>query len=90
MLDPRRLSVGQCQRVAIARALANDPQLILADEPTAALDAESGREAIELLRQLTAETGKTVVVVTHDHRILPYADRVVRVEQGELNEQSPC
>ena len=89
LLDPRRLSVGQCQRVAIARALANDPQLILADEPTAALDADSGREAIELLRQLTAETGKTVVVVTHDHRILHYADRVVRVEHGELNEQSP-
>jgi len=87
--DPRRLSVGQCQRVAIARALAADPSLILADEPTAALDAESGLQAIELLRKLTVAAGKTAVVVTHDHRILQYADRVVHIEGGGLHEAPP-
>jgi putative ABC transport system ATP-binding protein len=87
--DPRRLSVGQCQRVAIARALAADPALILADEPTAALDAESGLQAMELLRKLTVAAGKTAVVVTHDHRILQYADRVVRIEGGGLHEAPP-
>jgi len=84
--DPRRLSVGQCQRVAIARALAADPALVLADEPTAALDADSGRAAMELLRELTVAAGKTAVVVTHDHRILEYADRVVHIERGALRE----
>jgi len=84
--QPNRMSVGQCQRVAFARALVGDPQLILADEPTASLDAESGQLAMELLRQLTVDAGKTVVVVTHDHRILPFADRVLNVANGKLKE----
>ncbi len=83
---PKKMSVGQCQRVAFARALVGDPKLILADEPTASLDAESGQLAMELLRQLTVDAGKTVIVVTHDHRILPYADRVINVANGKLRE----
>ena len=85
---PSRMSVGQCQRVALARALVAQPRLILADEPTASLDAESGQQAMELLRQLTVGTGKTIIVVTHDHRILPYADRVLKVGSGKLSEAS--
>lgn len=85
--DPRRLSVGQCQRVAIARALAADPDLILADEPTASLDAETGQQAMRLLRSLTVEAGKTVIVVTHDNRIVSFADRILNMENGKLQEQ---
>lgn len=85
--QPSKMSVGQCQRIALARALVGDPELILADEPTASLDAESGQQAMELLRQLTVDAGKTVVVVTHDHRILPYADRVLNVASGKLSER---
>ncbi len=84
--QPNKMSVGQCQRVALARALVGDPKLILADEPTASLDAESGQQAMELLRQLTVDAGKTMVVVTHDHRILPYADRVFNVANEKLQE----
>ena len=87
--QPSKMSVGQCQRVAFARALVGDPKLILADEPTASLDAETGQLAMDLLRQLTVDTGKTVVVVTHDHRILPYADRVLNVANGKLQEALP-
>jgi putative ABC transport system ATP-binding protein len=79
-----QLSVGQCQRVALARALVGDPELILADEPTAALDAAHGQTAIQLLRDLTRRAGTTVVVVTHDQRILPFADRVLQLENGKL------
>ena len=79
-----QLSVGQCQRVAFARALAADPDLILADEPTASLDAETGRQALELLRRLAIDAGKTVIVVTHDPRILSFAGRIVRMENGRL------
>lgn len=84
---PQRLSVGQCQRIAVARAVAADPQLVLADEPTASLDAESGKQAMRLLRELTVEEGKTLVIVTHDHRILPSggaADRIVSMDSGRL------
>lgn len=87
--SPSRMSVGQCQRVAVARALAADPPLVLADEPTAALDAVAGRQAMQLLRELTVESGKTLVVVTHDHRILPAAgspDRIVAMDSGRLVE----
>lgn len=84
---PDRLSVGQCQRIALARALAADPALVLADEPTAALDAQAGQSAIELLRRLTADVGKTAVIVTHDHRILHHADRVLDVNCGALAER---
>ncbi len=82
--EPKRLSVGQCQRVALARALAADPPLILADEPTAALDAELGQQAMQLLTSLTVEMGKTAIVVTHDPRIEQYADRIFVMEQGRL------
>jgi putative ABC transport system ATP-binding protein len=87
-VHPHRLSVGQCQRVAIARALVADPDLILADEPTASLDAKTGQQAIELLRNLTSNYGKTVIVVTHDSRILPFADRVLHMENGKLEERT--
>jgi putative ABC transport system ATP-binding protein len=86
-VQPHRLSVGQCQRVAFARALVADPDLILADEPTAALDAKTGQQEMELLRRLTVESGRTVVVVTHDPRILGFADRVVHIENGTLEER---
>lgn len=80
------LSGGECQRVAIARALANNPDLILADEPTASLDAANGREVMQLLRQLTSQQGKTAIVVTHDQRIFRYADRVYCLENGRIAE----
>lgn len=82
--DVRRLSHGQCQRVALARALANDPELILADEPTAALDESNGHQVMELLQRLLREFGKTALVVTHDNRIFPFADRIWRMEHGQL------
>jgi putative ABC transport system ATP-binding protein len=83
---PRDLSGGQKQRVAIARALVGEPRIILADEPTASLDAESGRRIMELLRSLATNDGRAVVVVTHDARIFEYADRVVRIDDGRLVE----
>lgn len=81
---PAQLSAGQCQRVALARALAVEPELILADEPTANLDERTGLDAMCLLRELVASHGKTLVVVTHDVRILPFADRMFRLEHGRL------
>jgi putative ABC transport system ATP-binding protein len=87
--QPQRLSVGQCQRVAFARALAADPDLILADEPTASLDAKTGQQALELLRELTVAAGKTVIIVTHDPRILQFADRILHMENGVLEERAP-
>jgi len=80
---PADLSGGQKQRVAIARALAGDPRIILADEPTAALDSVSGRTVLEILSSLAREQGRAVVVVTHDPRVLEYAHRVVRIEDGK-------
>lgn len=82
-----QLSGGQRQRVAIARALAPSPPLILADEPTAALDASSGLIVTELLRTLSREQGHTVVVVTHDSRIFHLADRMVHIEDGRIRDQ---
>ncbi len=84
--QPSKLSAGQCQRVALARALACDPELILADEPTASLDAANGQEVMALLRRLTAEEGKTAVVVTHDPRIFHFADRIYWLENGRVVE----
>jgi len=81
---PRNLSAGQCQRVALARALVGDPDLILADEPTASLDAANGQEVMKLLRRLTTEEGRAVVLVTHDHRIFPFADRILWLENGQV------
>jgi putative ABC transport system ATP-binding protein len=82
---PARLSGGQRQRVAIARALANRPGLVLADEPTAALDASSGRIVMELLKRSSAEHGTTVIVVTHDQRVLDAADRIVKMVDGRIS-----
>jgi putative ABC transport system ATP-binding protein len=85
---PRDLSGGQKQRVAIARALAGNPQLILADEPTAALDSQSGHAVIALLRKLAKEGNRTVLMVTHDPRIIDVADRVTYLEDGMLQNGS--
>src|SRR5581483_7689137 len=74
---PDSLSGGQKQRVAIARALANRPRLILADEPTAALDRDSARNVVRIFKELTVEDGTAIVMVTHDHRIIELADRLV-------------
>jgi len=78
------LSGGQKQRVAIARALAGDPPIVLADEPTAALDSTSGKNVIELLRRLAHEHGRAVVMVTHDPRVLSYGDRIIHLEDGRI------
>jgi putative ABC transport system ATP-binding protein len=85
---PHDLSGGQKQRVAIARALAAHPRLLLADEPTAALDSRSGREVVELLRRLARDNGCAVLMVTHDPRILDVADRLLRMEDGHLEEDT--
>jgi len=87
-MDTRRLSHGQCQRVALARALANDPDLILADEPTAALDETNGCQVMELMRRLLRDFQKTALIVTHDSRIFGYADRILRMEHGVLHDAS--
>ncbi len=81
---PSDLSGGQKQRVAIARALVSRPKIILADEPTAALDSKSGREVVELMQNLAREQGCTILLVTHDPRILDIADRIVHMEDGKL------
>jgi putative ABC transport system ATP-binding protein len=83
-----RLSVGQRQRVAFARALAGDPELILADEPTASLDADAGFTAMSILKNLCRELEKTVVVVTHDSRIYSMADRLLRLSDGRVVEDA--
>jgi len=81
---PHMLSGGQQQRVAVARALANEPDLVLADEPTAALDGERGRQVMDLFRKVAHEKGAAVLVVTHDHRALDVFDRTVKMEDGVL------
>jgi putative ABC transport system ATP-binding protein len=83
-LRPGQLSTGECQRVAIARALADRPALLLADEPTASLDAENGQTVMHLLTCLVRDRGATLIVVTHDSRIYPFADRILRLEDGRL------
>lgn len=82
---PRQLSGGQKQRVAIARALVNSPKVILADEPTAALDKKSGREVVEILHQLAKRNGCAILLVTHDNRILDIADRIMTLEDGRIS-----
>jgi putative ABC transport system ATP-binding protein len=86
-LRPGALSTGECQRVAIARALADGPAVLFADEPTASLDAENGRSVMELLTRQSRERGVTLVVVTHDSRIFPYADRILHLEDGYLTHE---
>ncbi len=83
---PEKLSGGQKQRVAIARALAANPQIVLADEPTAALDSKSGRNVVEILQKLVRELGTAILLVTHDNRILDIADRILMMEDGRLRQ----
>jgi putative ABC transport system ATP-binding protein len=85
---PDNLSGGQKQRVAIARALVSAPKIVLADEPTAALDKKSGRDVVELMQKLAQEQGCTILMVTHDNRILDIADRIVYMEDGRLADAS--
>ncbi|MBO5782204.1 MAG: ATP-binding cassette domain-containing protein [Opitutales bacterium] len=82
---PAHLSGGQKQRVAIARALIRKPAIVLADEPTASLDEKTGREVVELIKKMSKELGVTVVLVTHDNRILDIADRIIRINDGNLS-----
>ncbi len=81
---PKQLSGGQKQRVAIARGLVHRPRLVLADEPTAALDEESGRQVVELFQRLAKQEGTTIILVTHDNRILDVADRIVNLVDGRI------
>ncbi len=81
---PSELSGGQKQRVAIARALVSRPKLVLADEPTASLDSKTGRDVVKLMQQLAKEQGCSVLMVTHDNRILDIADRIIHMEDGKL------
>jgi putative ABC transport system ATP-binding protein len=80
---PTELSGGQQQRVSIARALANDPAIILADEPTGALDSKTGKEVLTLLKSLNSN-GKTVIVITHDHEVAGFANRVITLKDGKV------
>jgi putative ABC transport system ATP-binding protein len=81
---PKQLSGGQEQRVAIARALVTDPQLIVADEPTGNLDSHSAQDVLQILRTLSQEVGKTVIMVTHDPKAATYGTRTIHLEKGEL------
>jgi putative ABC transport system ATP-binding protein len=81
---PGELSGGQQQRVAIARALINDPCIILADEPTANLDLQTGSDVIHILKTLSVERGVTIITATHDHKMLSQSDRVVRIREGQI------
>jgi putative ABC transport system ATP-binding protein len=81
---PQNLSGGQKQRVAIARALVSHPKLVLADEPTAALDSKTGRAVVELMQRLAKEQECAILIVTHDNRILDRADRIIHMEDGRL------
>lgn len=83
---PKDLSGGERQRVAIASALYHDPDIILADEPTASLDTERAFEVVKLLSREAKNQNKGVVMVTHDERLLEYCDRVVRIKDGQLSE----
>ena len=83
---PDQMSGGEQQRVAIARALAVDPVLVLADEPTANLDTENGQQIMEIMVRLNEETGTTFVFATHDPRVVPYARRVVRLQDGQVTD----
>ncbi|MEQ8825949.1 MAG: ABC transporter ATP-binding protein [Filomicrobium sp.] len=82
---PSKLSGGEKQRVAIARALAGSPSVMLADEPTAALDSENGQAVMQLMSDVSKDNSRAVLAVTHDHRILKYADRIIRIEDGVIS-----
>jgi putative ABC transport system ATP-binding protein len=85
---PQKLSGGQKQRVAIARALVAQPKLVLADEPTSSLDSKTGRDAVDIIQRLAKEEGCSVLLVTHDTRILDIADHIVHMEDGQLQNAS--
>lgn len=85
---PAKLSGGQKQRVAVARALVSNPEIIFADEPTAALDKESGLNVVQMLKELGQQRGTTTVMVTHDNRILDLADRIITLEEGRIVEDT--
>lgn len=82
--NPKKLSGGQQQRVAIARALVHEPKLIICDEPTAALDAETGIKVMDLMKDLSAAGERCMLIVTHDNRIFKYADRIVKMDDGRV------
>lgn len=84
---PDQLSGGQKQRVAVARALIGNPDVVFADEPTAALDKDSGHNVVRLLRRLADERNTTIFMVTHDHRVLDFADRIIKMEDGRVVEE---
>jgi putative ABC transport system ATP-binding protein len=86
---PSQLSGGEQQRVAIARALAKNPELLLCDEPTGALDYETGKHVLRLLVDLKDRLNKTVLIITHNGAIAPVADRVIRLRSGEIHELHP-
>ena len=86
---PRELSSGEQQRVAIARAIVANPAVVLADEPTAALDSANGHAIMTLLAKIAKDPSRAVLIVTHDPRVLPFADRVVNIEDGRLVDKSP-
>jgi putative ABC transport system ATP-binding protein len=81
---PSELSGGQQQRVAIARALVHEPRMLVCDEPTSALDAENGRVTMELIAGIAVQQDRVVIVVTHDTRVYPYADRIATMEDGQI------
>jgi putative ABC transport system ATP-binding protein len=83
-MQPRLLSGGMKQRASIARALIKDPSILLCDEPTSALDAESGQAVMGILKRIALEEGRIVVVVSHDARVFPYADRLLKIENGAV------
>jgi putative ABC transport system ATP-binding protein len=87
---PERLSGGEQQRVAIARALIHDPALILADEPTGNLDADTATDVLGLLDALARESGRTVLMATHSREVIGVADRIFTVQRGALVERLPC
>lgn len=83
---PRNLSGGQQQRVAICRALVHDPKIIVCDEPTSALDESTGHKVMELFREVALDHGRTLIIVTHDNRIFPFADQLARMNDGKIVE----
>lgn len=81
---PNQLSGGQQQRIAIARAIIHDPKVVICDEPTSSLDADTGASIMELLRELSHVHKRAIIVVTHDNRIFKYADRIIKMDDGRI------